>query len=69
VVDYVIFESMRIDVNQIVVHIEDQGSFARVCYELLEMDAQKMIVIEIVTYTMMLIVGLNGVKAERNDAN
>ncbi len=24
-VDYVIFESMRIDVNQIVVHIEDQG--------------------------------------------
>jgi uncharacterized NAD-dependent epimerase/dehydratase family protein len=37
-VNYVIFESMRIDVNQIVAHIEDQGSFARVCYELLEVD-------------------------------
>jgi hypothetical protein len=38
-VDYVIFESMCIDVNQIVAHIEDQGSFARACYELLEVDA------------------------------
>jgi hypothetical protein len=51
------------------VHIEDQRLFTRVCYELFEVDAQKTIVIEIATYTMMLIVGLNGVKAERNDAN
>jgi hypothetical protein len=68
-VDYVIFESMCIDVNQIVAHIEDQGLFAWVCYELLEVDAQKTIIIEIVTYAMMLIVDLNGVKAERNNAN
>jgi hypothetical protein len=32
-------------------------------------DAQKTVVIEIATYAMMLIVGLNGVKAECNDAN
>ncbi len=38
-VDYVIFESMCIDVNQIVAHIEDQGSFTRACYELFEVDA------------------------------
>jgi hypothetical protein len=39
-----------------------------VCYELFEVDAQKTFVIEIVTYAMILIAGLNGVKAECNDA-
>ncbi|CAK9213283.1 unnamed protein product [Sphagnum troendelagicum] len=68
-VDYVIFELMCIDVNQIVVHIEDKGSITRACYELLEVDAQKTIITEIATYAMMLIIGLNGIKAERNDAN
>lgn len=68
-INYMIFESMRIDINQIVAHIEDQGSFARVCYELLEVDAQKMVVTQIAMYTMMLIVDLNGVKAEHDDAN
>jgi hypothetical protein len=38
-IDYMIFESMRINVNQIVAHIENQGSFAQACYELLEVDA------------------------------
>ncbi len=38
VVYYLIFELMRIDVNQIVAHIEDHGSFARACYELLQVD-------------------------------
>lgn len=33
------------------------------------MDAQKTVVTEIATYAMMLIVGLNGVKFERDDAN
>ncbi len=33
------------------------------------MDAQKTIVTKITTYAMMLIVDLNGVKAEGNDAN
>jgi hypothetical protein len=68
-INYVIFESMRIDVNQIITHIEDQGSFAWVYYELLKIDAQKTIVTEIVTYAMMLIVSLNGIKAEPDDAN
>ncbi len=68
-VDYMIFESMRIDVNQIVAHIKVQGSFIRACYELFEVDAQKTMVTKIVTYTMMLIVGLNGVKVERNNTN
>jgi hypothetical protein len=49
--------------------MENQGSFARACYELLELDTQKTIVTEIATYAMMLIVGLNGIKAERDDAN
>jgi hypothetical protein len=68
-VDYVIFESMHINVNQIVVHIEDQGLFAQACYKLLEVDAQKTIITEIATYAMMLIIGLNGIKAKRNNAN
>jgi hypothetical protein len=33
------------------------------------MDTQKTVIIEIATYAMMLIVGLNGVKAERKNAN
>jgi len=69
VIDYVIFELMRIDVNQIIAHIEDQGSFAWVYYELLKMDAQKTIVTKIVMYTMMLIVSLNGIKVECDNAN
>ncbi|CAK9869890.1 unnamed protein product [Sphagnum jensenii] len=64
-----IFKSMCIDVNQIVVHIEDQGLFARACYKLLEVDAQKTIITEIVTYAMILIIGLNGVKAKHDDTN
>jgi hypothetical protein len=67
--DYMIFESMHIDVNQIVTHIEDQGSFAQACYKLFEVDAQKMVIIKITTYAMMLIVGLNGVKAKCDNAN
>jgi hypothetical protein len=48
--------------------MEAQGSFAQTCYELFKVDAQKTVVTEIATYTMMLIVDLNGVKFER-DAN
>lgn len=68
-VDYMIFESMCIDINQIVTHIEDQGSFARAFYELLKVDAQKTVVIEIAIYAMMLIISLNGIKAKRDNAN
>ncbi|CAM6009758.1 unnamed protein product [Sphagnum balticum] len=67
--DSVIFESMRINVIKIIAHIEDQGSFARACYELFEVDAQKTVITEIATYAMMLIVGMNGVKAECDNAN
>jgi hypothetical protein len=69
VMDYMIFESMHIDVNQIVTHIEDQGSFALPCYELLKVDTQKTVITKIATYAMMLIVSLNGVKVERDNAN
>ena len=60
---------MRILVDEIVAHIEDQGSFARGCYERLDVDVKKAVVKEIATYVMTLVAGLCGVKAERDDAN
>ncbi len=37
--------------------------------QVFEVDAQKMVITEIATYAMMLIVSLNGVKAEHNNTN
>jgi len=66
---YESFESMRIPVDSIVAHIHDQGSFAMECYNELNPDEQAVVVREIAKYTISVIRGLMGVKAERDDAN
>jgi len=56
---------LRIPAMAIVNHIENQGSFMRDCYEHLEATDQQ----HVATYAMVLIVGLQSVKAERNGDN
>jgi hypothetical protein len=53
----------------IVNHIKNQGSFARNCYERLEVANQQDVINHIATYAMALVVGLQSVKAERNNNN
>ncbi len=53
----------------IVDHIKNQGSFARDYYEHLEAADQQDVINRIATYVMALIVGLQLVKAERDDDN
>ncbi|OWZ17346.1 hypothetical protein PHMEG_0008728 [Phytophthora megakarya] len=66
---YVAFHSMRVHINDIIAHIEDQGSLARASYERLDEAAKKAVVRQITVYAMILVDGLDGVKAERDGAN
>ncbi|ETM52682.1 hypothetical protein PPTG_19646 [Phytophthora nicotianae INRA-310] len=45
--EYVAFHSMRVHINDIIAHIEDQGSLARACYERLDEAAKKAVVRQI----------------------
>lgn len=65
-VKYVSVESMHVKVKAIVMHVQDQGSFANVCYDRLDVDSQKVVVNTIAIYAMMLILGLMRVKAEHD---
>jgi hypothetical protein len=56
--DYVNFEQWRINVDLIIAHIEDQGSFPQQCYEKLDIANHELIVKEIGTFVMELVVGL-----------
>jgi hypothetical protein len=53
----------------IVNHIENQGPFAHDCYERLEGADRQDVINHIATYAMVLIVGLQSVKAERDGNN
>ncbi|ETN21755.1 hypothetical protein F442_10345 [Phytophthora nicotianae P10297] len=66
--EYVAFHSMRVHINDIIAHIEDQGSLARACYERLDEAAKKAVVRQIAVYAMILVDGLDGVEAERDGA-
>jgi hypothetical protein len=68
-VEYVSVESMHVQVNAIVMHIQDQGSFASACYDHLNTDNQKVVVNTIVIYAMTLILGLMKVKAKHDGDN
>jgi hypothetical protein len=67
--DYVNFEQWRINVDSIVAHLEDQGSFPRQCYKELDAANQELVIKEIGMFAMELIAGLQDVKAERDNAN
>jgi hypothetical protein len=66
---YVSVESMHILVDAIVEHIHDQGSFAIACYNDLDADDKKDIIRIVAMYAISLVIGLMGVKAERDGNN
>ncbi|CAK9210487.1 unnamed protein product [Sphagnum jensenii] len=67
--DYVNFEQWCINVDSIVAHIEDQGSFPWQCYKKLDIVDQKLVIKEIGMFAMELVVGLQDVKAKWDDVN
>ncbi len=67
--NYVNFKQWHINVNSIVAHIEDQGSFIWQCYKKLDVADQELIVKEIGMFVMELVTGLQDVKAERDNTN
>jgi len=67
--DYVNFEQWHINVDSIVPHIKDQGSFPWQCYEELDVANQELVIKEIGMFAMELVANLLDVKAERDDAN
>ncbi|CAM6021880.1 unnamed protein product [Sphagnum balticum] len=67
--DYVNFEQWHINVNSIIAHIENQGSFPRQCYEELDAIDQELVVKEISMFTMELVTDLQDVKAEQDNVN
>ncbi|CAK9866053.1 unnamed protein product [Sphagnum jensenii] len=60
---------MRIDVTGIENHICDQGSAAGKFFDALNVADQNAVIKEIALYAIMLITGLTGVKAERDENN
>ncbi len=68
-VEYMSVESMCVQVETIIMHIQDQGLFASVCYNRLDVDNQKAVINTIVIYAMTLILGLMRVKVERDGDN
>jgi len=67
--NYVNFEQWHINVDSIVAHIEDQGSFPRQCYKKLDIVDQKFIINDIGIFVMELVIDLQDIKAERDNAN
>ncbi len=66
---YVNFEQWHINFDSIVAHIEDQGLFPRQCYEKLDVVNQEFIIKDIGIFVMELIIDLQDIKAERDNAN
>ncbi len=64
-IEYMSIESMRIDVVGIENHICDQGSAVGKFFDALNVADQNAVIKEIVSYAIMLVTGLTGVKAER----
>jgi hypothetical protein len=68
-IEYMSIELMRIDVAGIKNHIRDQGSVAGKFFDVLNAADQNMVIKEIASYAIMLVTGLTGVKAERDENN
>jgi hypothetical protein len=68
-IKYMSIESMRINVVGIENHIRDQGSAAGKFFDALNATDQNTVIKEIASYAIMLVTGLTGVKAERDENN
>jgi hypothetical protein len=68
-IEYMSIESMQIDVASIENHIRDQGSAAGKFFDALNATDQNAVIKEITSYAMMLVKGLTGIKAERDENN
>ncbi len=68
-IEYMSIESMRIDITGIENHIRDQGSAAGKFFDALIAADQNAVIKEIASYAIMLVTGLTGVKAERDENN
>jgi hypothetical protein len=68
-IKYISIESMWIDVAGIENHIRDQGLAAGKFFDALNATDQNAVIKEITSYAIMLVTGLTGVKAERDENN
>ncbi len=68
-IEYMSIESMRINVVGIKNHIRNQGSAAGKFFDALNATDQNTVIKEIASYAIMLVTGLTGVKAERDENN
>ncbi|KAH9534488.1 hypothetical protein CY35_17G008300 [Sphagnum magellanicum] len=68
-IEYMSIESMRINVVGIENHIRDQGSAVGKFFDALNTTDQNTVIKEIASYAIMLVTGLTGVKAERDENN
>ncbi len=62
-------ESLQISYGDVVVLIEDQGSFAMECFNHLDTVGKEEVVKQVALYVMRVLLGLNNVKAERDNNN
>jgi hypothetical protein len=68
-IEYMSIESMQINVAGIENHIRDQRSAASKFFNALNATDHNTVIKEIASYTIMLVTGLTGVKAERDENN
>jgi len=68
-IKYMSIESMRINVAGIKNHIRNQGSVAGKFFDALNAADQNAVIKKIALYAIMLVMGLTGVKAERDENN
>ncbi len=68
-IEYMSIKLMWIDVAGIKNHIHDQGSTAGKFFDALNVANQNVVIKEIASYAIMLVMGLMGVKAERDKNN
>jgi hypothetical protein len=66
---FVSVRSMRILVDTIVEHIRDQGSFVIACYNDMDADNKNDIIRTVVTYAILLVTSLMGVKVKHDGNN
>ncbi len=68
-IEYMSIELMWINVTGIENHLRDQGSVVGKFFEALNAVDQNTVIKEIVSYAIMLVTGLTGIKAERDENN
>jgi hypothetical protein len=66
---YVVVNAFRLQRASLVARIEDQGSFPSQYFERLNDEIKNAVLVEIASYAITLIIGLQSVRAERNNAN